>query len=257
MTQNKVRPRLSLTLVESAHRTSGGQALGAALGVGLHIGIVSAAVVAFSSVPLVAEQPLTDRPTFLAPLLQERPRPVQEQLTYSALGGETAREPEPTIGVITDAGPTRNLALDEAAGAGDGQDASDAHIEEPPRTFSEVEVDSAAVRDPESAGPEYPLLLMNKGIEGSVLVRFVVDSNGRPDVGTFLPLEYSDTLFSQSVRAALPRMKFKPGRRGNVPVRQLVEIRFSFKVEVRPPADSGSGKSAKPPQKPPLSGKLV
>ena len=71
---------------------------------------------------------------------------------------------------------------------------------------------------------------MAKGIGGSVLATFVVNVDGRPDLDTYMALEASDSLFAQAVREALPRMKFRPAKINDKPVRQLVEQRFLFKV---------------------------
>jgi TonB family protein len=111
------------------------------------------------------------------------------------------------------------VSLAEAA------DAQDAY------TF--LDVDSVALRDPESAGPAYPALLMAQGIEGGAVVRFVVDTTGRADVETFQLIETNHRLFAAAVRAALPGMKFRPARIGALKVRQLVEQPFLFRI-VRP-----------------------
>jgi protein TonB len=188
-----------------------------------------------SRVRLEPEQPLSDRPTFLAPLIQSHPRPVQEQLSYTALGGAATPVQLATVGDNPAvAAVAKDMAVTEKVGGGDDKVASEAHAAEELPVFSEIEVDSAASRDPESAGPVYPPTLMAKGIEGSVLATFVVDTSGRPDVGTYIALEATHTLFGNAVREALPRMKFRPAKRGNVPVRQQVELRFSFRV-VKPP----------------------
>ncbi|MHB8837894.1 MAG: energy transducer TonB [Gemmatimonadaceae bacterium] len=96
--------------------------------------------------------------------------------------------------------------------------------------FTLLDVDSAAARDPESAVPVYPPLLEARGVEGSAVVRFVVDSTGRALVETFRVIEATHPLFGQAVRDALPGMKFRPATMGTQHVRQLVEIPFGFKI---------------------------
>ncbi|MBL0173371.1 MAG: TonB family protein [Gemmatimonadaceae bacterium] len=179
------------------------------------------------------EAPLSDKPTFLAPLVQARPHPVQEQLSYAALGGTPVPDQLPKAGAPP-AAAVKELAIADVVGGGDNKVPSEAHVAEALPVFSEIEVDSAAARDPDSEGPVYPPTLMAKGIEGSVLATFVVDTSGRPDVDTYIALESTNPLFSLAVRDALPRMKFRPAKRNNEPVRQQVELRFSFRV-VKPP----------------------
>lgn len=96
--------------------------------------------------------------------------------------------------------------------------------------FTLLDLDSAAVRDPESAAPAYPPLLQMRGVEGMAIVRFVVDSTGRADLASFRLIETSHPLFAAAVRDALPRMKFHAATIGSRKVRQLVEQPFIFRI---------------------------
>ena len=223
--------RVPFTLLESGRARSLNHRV--AFGASIVAQVVAVCAVAFglSRVSAPSEEPLSDRPSFLAPLMQLQPRPVQEQLSYAA-----TPLPQRDLGVTPVASEkVMELALAEKVGGGDTSVASEAHVEEASEVFSEVEVDSAASRDPDSEAPRYPASLMAKGIEGSILATFVVDTNGRPDVSSFIALEATHPLFAAAVRDVLPRMKFRPAKRNNVPVRQQVELRFSFRV-VKPPS---------------------
>ena len=96
--------------------------------------------------------------------------------------------------------------------------------------FTLTDVDSAAMRDPESTAPVYPPILQAQGIEGVAVVRFVVDTTGRADPESFTLVEANHPLFSAAVRDALPGMKFRPAAIGTLKVRQLVELPFVFKI---------------------------
>jgi TonB family protein len=96
--------------------------------------------------------------------------------------------------------------------------------------FALLDVDSGAVRDPHSAAPAYPKEMEERGIEGAVRVRFVVDSTGRIDLSTIKVLDATNESFAREVRAALPDMRFRPAMIGSHPVRQLSEQGFAFKV---------------------------
>ncbi len=96
--------------------------------------------------------------------------------------------------------------------------------------FSMVEVEQAAERDPASAAPVYPPLLMQQGIEGYAAMRFVVDSAGRVDLMSVRVLDTTRPEFAAAVKAAMPGMRFTPARLGNRPVRQLAEQLFAFKI---------------------------
>jgi TonB family protein len=99
--------------------------------------------------------------------------------------------------------------------------------------LSVIEVDSAVVRDPSSAAPEYPLHLQAQGIEGSAFVRFVVDTTGLVDTVTYRVVRATHPDFAVAVRHALAGMRFRPAIRGGVVVRQLAEQTFTFRIAPR------------------------
>ncbi|HEX9754052.1 MAG TPA: TonB family protein, partial [Gemmatimonadales bacterium] len=108
--------------------------------------------------------------------------------------------------------------------------------------LTEMEVDSAVRRHPESAAPEYPRTMLSRNLEGSVFVVFVVDSTGLVDTTTFRVIRATHRDFVEAIRAALPGMRFRPAMLGGQAVRQLVEQPFTFKI--RPPDST-------PPPRPP------
>src|SRR5512133_894652 len=104
--------------------------------------------------------------------------------------------------------------------------------------FTLLDVDTGAVRDPSSAVPVYPSLLEKQGIEGTAIVRFVVDTTGRADLATFRLVETNHPLFAAAVRDALPGMKFHPATVGPNKVRQMVELPFEFQIVRRGTANA-------------------
>jgi TonB family protein len=97
--------------------------------------------------------------------------------------------------------------------------------------FTIAEVDSAVVIDVGSAAPAYPPALLKLGVEGSVMVRYVVDSFGRADLSTLQVLRATRVEFAVAVREALPFMRFMPAKMGQKAVPQLVEQPFNFKIQ--------------------------
>ena len=71
-------------------------------------------------------------------------------------------------------------------------------------------------------------MLRSANVEGEVLAQFVVDTTGRADMGTFKVLKSSHDLFTNSVRAALPQMRFYAAEIGGRKVKQLVQMPFQF-----------------------------
>jgi TonB family protein len=96
-----------------------------------------------------------------------------------------------------------------------------------------LEVDSSVVRDPLSAAPEYPPHLVDRGIEGSAAVRFVVDTEGVVDTITYRVIRATHPDFAVAVRRVLRGMRFRPAIRAGSKVRQLVEQTFSFRIAPR------------------------
>ena len=81
--------------------------------------------------------------------------------------------------------------------------------------------------------PAYPEMLRAAGVEGRVVVRFVVDTAGRVEPGSITTVEATHLLFERSVRDVLARMRFAPAEVGGRHVRQLVEMPFQFSLSNR------------------------
>jgi periplasmic protein TonB len=62
--------------------------------------------------------------------------------------------------------------------------------------------------------PAYPESLRSAGIEGKVLVEFVVDERGQPVQGSIRIVQSDNALFADAVRIALGRLRFTPAEVG-------------------------------------------
>jgi protein TonB len=96
--------------------------------------------------------------------------------------------------------------------------------------YFEFQVEKPVVPAPGSTSPRYPDMLRQAGVEGEVLAQFVVDTTGRAEPATLKILKSSHDLFIQSVKNALPQMKFIPAEVGGRKVKQLVQQPFSFSI---------------------------
>ncbi len=76
----------------------------------------------------------------------------------------------------------------------------------------------------------YPESMRSSSIEGKVEAEFVVDENGRVQVGTFKVLDSTNDQFTTAVRNALSRMRFRPAQIGKMNVSQVVQQAFVFKI---------------------------
>lgn len=78
--------------------------------------------------------------------------------------------------------------------------------------------------------PEYPDRLRRLGVEGSVIVRVVVDTSGRVEPASVTVLRATHPELVAPVRRALVRALFRPARVHGRAVRVLVEIPFAFRL---------------------------
>jgi TonB family protein len=92
-----------------------------------------------------------------------------------------------------------------------------------------------------SGTPHYPPVLGNLRYSGDVVVRFVVDSAGRPRLDTFHVLRSTDLTFTAAVRDWLRTARFAPARSDGHPVAEEVQLPFTFSS-----ADDGNGRVGSP-----------
>ena len=87
-------------------------------------------------------------------------------------------------------------------------------------------------RAPRLAGrvlePRYPATLREAGIQGRVVVQFVVDTLGRAELDELQVVETPHPQFVESVRAALERYRFTVGEAAGRKVRTRVQMPFEF-----------------------------
>lgn len=92
----------------------------------------------------------------------------------------------------------------------------------------------------------FPEDLAERGFEGSVVVRFVVDTTGRADMATFRIVRSTDDGFSRAVRESVGSARFRPASSRGRKVRQLVTRTFNFCRPRLTVARAGSPPSRRP-----------
>jgi protein TonB len=78
--------------------------------------------------------------------------------------------------------------------------------------------------------PRYPERLRQAGVEGKVVVKFVVDTLGRVDPATIEIMESTHDLFTAAVRETLARLRFNPATSGSRKVRATAMMPFEFRI---------------------------
>jgi protein TonB len=76
--------------------------------------------------------------------------------------------------------------------------------------------------------PSYPDILRSANVAGRVIAQFVVDTDGKAEMGTFKALESDHELFTAAVKRVLPQWRFIPAETGGRKVKQLVQLPFEF-----------------------------
>jgi TonB family protein len=85
---------------------------------------------------------------------------------------------------------------------------------------------------------EHPVVLIDCGepphpselMDGSVLVQFVVGTDGRAVMSTFKVLKSTDGRLSAAVRRVIPKCSFWPAEVAGKKVKQYVQMPFEFKL---------------------------
>jgi periplasmic protein TonB len=76
--------------------------------------------------------------------------------------------------------------------------------------------------------PRYPEPLRSAGIDGRVVIQFVVDTLGAIEPASVKVIHSSHDLFTRSVEAVLPRYRFAPSEVNGRRVRALAQMPFEF-----------------------------
>lgn len=81
--------------------------------------------------------------------------------------------------------------------------------------------------------PRYPEVLRRAGIEGSVTVRFVVDTTGRVEMSSIVVLQSTHEAFVIAARESLAKLRFNPSRIGDRRVPAVAVMPFQFTLTPR------------------------
>jgi protein TonB len=98
------------------------------------------------------------------------------------------------------------------------------------RAFDENQVERA-VQVTRQPAPRYPDALKSVGVEGVVMMRFIVSADGKVEPGSIHVIDSPHKLFSDAVRQSLLNSRYRPAEVGGRSVRQLVEQSFSFRLD--------------------------
>lgn len=83
--------------------------------------------------------------------------------------------------------------------------------------------------------PAYPRILLEAGVEGTVVLEAIIDTAGRAEPGSIKVSSSTHRAFEASAREAMRRALFRPGRIRGRPVRVLVHLPLRFVLPRREP----------------------
>ncbi len=158
---------------------------------------------------VVHQAPVSPITHFIVP-----PIHVPEGLPPINVSGPTLTEDNPHIGFgpgVRSPGP-----VGPSLGVPPNTVVDDAQVDRSPRVLAG------------SPEPRYPNSLRSSGIQGQVVVRFVVDTLGRAELDGLKTMESTHVLFTDAVHTALARFRFMPGEVAGRKVRTMVQMPFTF-----------------------------
>lgn len=224
--------RRGLTLLESTHHQFASAMWSAVLGTAAQVALVLVLARTAASIKPADDGKLTPiQVHFLAPKKQQRPEPIVDQLHLVGLSGA----PAPVVQRATPASAKGDVPRANTVTEPPSLSTPESAAQDPPKVLSEIEVDSLAERDPESEGPSYPPKMLAQRVEGIVMTTFVVDSTGRIDMESVKVVQSTNQAFTDAVRVAMPRMKFRPAWFSGHVVSQLVSQSFTFRIATPAP----------------------
>lgn len=240
---------MRLWLQSYAKRNPLGMSPSVVLSVLAHAGIIAVSVSATRKAPGVPEDSIANRVYYIPPPDRSaRQQGTRETLRYFELAPEGQGI---GLGQAQIEVRRRFTEIDESFPGDQGTElqtvAPAPEVVGPDTVLSVLEVDSAVVRDPESAAPAYPVALLQQNVQGSVSTQYVVDTTGLADTTSLRILRSTHPEFTTAVRSALPYMRFAPARLGSRKVRQLVEQEFTFRIQQAADADTAKRASRRIP----------
>ena len=104
-------------------------------------------------------------------------------------------------------------------------------VEEEPEIFIVVEQMPEIIGGPTKVYEvlEYPPLARQAGMEGLVVVQFIVEINGEPS--NFTVARSAGAILDQAAMEAVRQLRFTPGKQRNVPVRVQMALPIRFRLK--------------------------
>src|SRR5206468_10281888 len=208
----------------------------------LHVVLITAAVYGTLQAKDAIEKPKSEKVEFVEmkkkdepPPPKEEPKPPPPDVVMKApppKGFQVLTAPIKIPDVLPDIDLSKRVTNEEDfSGKGTAGGIAKGVVGGTPQPVSdqpyfEFQVEKQVAVTPDNPRPRYPDMLRSSNVEGEVLAQFVVDTTGRAVMSEFKVLKSTHDMFTNSVRAVLPQMKFYPAEVGGRKVKQLVQMPF-------------------------------
>ena len=136
----------------------------------------------------------------------------------------------PPIDIAGPSIPTDNIVLGSSGLPSTGTAPGTSPSFAPGTILDENVVDRVPRLTGNATAPRYPDVLRQSGTTGQVIVRFVVDTLGRAEMGDITVIEATHPLFASAVKTALLGYRFTPGEAAGRKVRTMVQMPFTFNL---------------------------
>jgi len=216
-------------LLESGARPRGAKGRWTIASTVVHAGLITAAVLATAQTQVRASDPVRQDPVVYIAPSQPAPSPP---LPTSNWPGLPAHGPVIDIPRIPVPGPvdlSRTGIEPTMIGEIRGSTPAPAVPSAPTGgIYSDATVERTVMPWARNPVPTYPSQLRSSGLQGTVVVRFVVDTSGSVEPASITVLEATHSAFADAVRAWLPKTRYFAAEVGGRHVRQLVQQRVEF-----------------------------
>lgn len=203
-----------------------------------HVVIITGAVYATAHAGIKNQKEKVEKLNFVqVKKAPEPPKPKpQEQLVAPPppKGFQTLAAPVNIPDVIPSVDLTKKVT-DEADFSGKGVQGGNANGKaggvQTDQPYFDFQVEKQAAPYPGSPSPRYPDMLQTAGIAGEVIAQFVIDTSGHVEMNTFKVIKSDNDLFTEAVKAVLPKKRYYPAEVGGRHVKELVEEPYVFNMK--------------------------
>jgi protein TonB len=201
--------------------------------ISMHVALIAGAIILTTQAPAIVDEPVTIIP--IVPYVPPQPR--EPALTHPGQAPLPGAPSIPSLPIPLPIVPTFDSGqpFTPSVGTGDifARPVMPITSRGPVATggvHTSAGVERIASLLPGNGSPVYPRALRTAGVEGSVVVTFVVDTAGRAEPSSITIVSATHTLFADAVRQWLARTRYAPAEIGGKRVRQLVQQEVGFRL---------------------------